>query len=419
MSFRYSICSLIISLSSFYLHAEEIVETREYISQRTVDLARQNNAFAFNLYRNLNDVKGNLCFSPYSISSALVMVYNGAKEETETEMGEVLRFTASKGSVNEAFSVLNRYFSRASKEGLKDFRLDIANSLWIQTGVQVLPEFIDELGKYFRTSLRRVDFFKQREIARQEINGYVKEKTMGKITNLLQPDEITQFTKMVLISAIYLKNRWQTPFEPSSTSNEPFFVAYGKTVLAQTMKATLSLLYTQTEDFSAIELPYFRPKEHLPDCRFLILLPNANHSLDEIENRMNGEILRDLIARLERQEISLFLPKFSFTKSFRLKDVLIKMGMPSAFSANANFEGINGAKDLQIGQVAHKAFIEVDENGTEAAAATAVTMNLKAIYQPKEPMVFKVDHPFMFVIYEKASQSILFLGRVANPLESF
>ncbi len=390
----------------------------EFISEQTLNLANSNNEFAFNLYNNLEKEPGNICFSPFSISSALAMVYNGARDETKTEMAEVLKFSKFSNSMNESFSVLNRFFAKTSHESVADLHVDIVNSLWIQSGFQIQPQFLDEIAKYFKVSVQRVDFLRQREIARRDMNYYVKEKTKGKITDLVQPNDLLESTKLVLLSSLYMKAKWKRPFDKHLTKMAPFFVSPEKTIQAEMMQETGSYrYYKSSEKFAAIEIPYIHLDDNLPDLHFLVLLPDDHFGMNELEKKMNTETFKNILSHLESEQIALFLPKFTFTMRFSLKNTLINMGMKSAFNNAADFSGITGKKDLQIGEVSHKVFIAVDENGTEAAAATAVSMNMTAIFRPKEPYKFLADHPFLFLIFEKLTGTILFYGRVVNPVE--
>lgn len=395
-----------------------ILSGDEFISEQTLSLANSNNEFAFNLYKNLENTPGNICFSPFSISSALAMVYNGAKDETKDQMAEVLKFSKFSNNLNESFSVLNRFFAKPSHEALTDLQLDIVNSLWIQSGFQIQPQFLDDMARYFKVAVQRVDFLRQREIARRDMNYFVKEKTRGKITDLVQPNDLLESTKLVLLSSLYMKAKWKKPFNKHQTKTDSFFVSPDKTIEVEMMKDTENYRYYKSADkFAAVEIPYIHPEEHLPDLNFLILLPEDRFGIHELEKKMSTETLKDILAHLESEQMTLYLPKFSFTMRFSLKNTLIKMGMKSAFDSSADFSGITGTKDLQIGEVSHKVYIAVDENGTEAAAATAVSMNMKAMLQPKELLNFRVDHPFLFIIYEKMTGSILFYGRVVNPVE--
>lgn len=402
---------LVVLLAFSNLYGQPSDSSKKHISKQTLNLSQSNNEFAFDLYQNLEKDK-NIFFSPYSISSALAMVYDGAREETRKEMGKVLHFDSGM-TTNESFFMLNRIMI---EDDLKaEFRLNILNALWIQTGLHVLPQFLDEMSRYFKTSVRQVDFQKHPLAARREINFFVKDKTMGKIEELLGPDAITNSTKMLLISTIYMKAKWKHVFDPHASEMQPFYLKEGDVISSLMMHQKTFFPYFQAEHFAAVELPYVLPKDGSPDFRFVVILPNERFGLNQLESKMSEEVFNNLLLSLESEEVDLFLPKFRFVKNLNLKETLTQMGMGKAFGPEANFEGINGLKNLMLGQVLHKAFISVDETGTEAAAATAVTMNTKAFLPIKEPVKFVADHPFMFIIYEKSSSQILFIGRISNP----
>ncbi len=388
-------------------------DLKKIVSNQTLTLSQGNNAFAFDLYLNLDQDK-NLFFSPYNISLALSMVYDGARNDTRKEMEKVLHFDQSLLTLNESFSMLNRIFETPTIP-VDGFNLNIVSSLWIQSGVQILPQFLDDMARYFKATPRRADFQKHPDAARREINYFVKDKTMGKIEELVGASDIDSSTKMMIISTIYMKARWKNVFDSKNTEITPFFIGEDNKISVDMMNQKTFFAYYQTTDFAAIELPYIHLNENYPDLNLVIILPHENFGLSKIEKTMNAANFKQILDGFENEEINLFLPKFRFTKSLSLKEILTEMGMGKAFSSEANFEGINGKKDLKIGQVLHKAFISVNETGTEAAAATSVSMNLTSFLPKKEPILFKADHPFMFIIYEKSSSQILFLGRISNP----
>jgi len=403
------ICCLFISSIS--------AQSKTAIDENVQKLAQVNNTFAFQLFRNLDHKDANLCFSPYSISSAFAMTYDGARGTTQKEMEHVLGFTSVATTVDSGFSWLNQYLSMTSSDLPTDFRLFIANSLWIQTGKNVLPEFLEQMTKYYKGSLRYVDFVRQSETARNEINNWVKEKTQGKIANLLSPNNLTAATRMVLVSAIYMKARWATLFNKENTTQLPFFSVRNQTMSVPTMTNTAYYPFYHDNEVTVVELPYILPKPTAPQLSMFIILPNDQSGLKSLEQKISADSFNKWRTQMNKERILLFLPKFEITKSFNLNDSLIAMGMVNALGKEADFSGIDGVEDLQIGQVIHKAYISADENGTEAAAATAISMELKSVFNNKEPIMLRVDHPFLFIIYEKASGSILFMGRVVNPLE--
>ena len=388
-------------------------DSKKIVSNQTLTLSQSNNAFAFDLYHNLDEDK-NLFFSPYNISLALSMVYDGARADTRKEMEKVLHFDQSILTLNESFSMLNRIFEKTTTP-VDGFNLNIVSSLWIQASAHIMPQFLDDMARYFKATPRRADFQKHPEAARREINYFVKDKTMGKIEELVGASDIDSSTKMMIISTIYMKARWKNVFDLNKTEIRSFLISEKIQVTSAMMNQKTFFPYYQTTDFSSVELPYFHPNEDLPDLRLVVVLPHENFGLNKIEKTMNAANFKQILDGFESEEIDLFLPKFRFIKSLSLKEILTEMGMGKAFSSEANFEGINGKKDLKIGQVLHKAFISVNETGTEAAAATSVSMNTKAFLQKKEAILFNADHPFMFIIYEKTTSQILFLGRLSNP----
>ena len=378
-------------------------------------VVRDNNTFATQLYALLKKQEGNLFFSPYSISSALAMTYAGASGITQEQMQKVLHFSLPETETLAGFSALQHFFTRRSDVELSP-RLLLANSLWIQSGFSLLPSFLDVMTRNFLAALHEVDFSKHTEDARTEINRWVKEHTEGRISDLLSSNDLQSSTRLVLASAIYMKANWLVPFDEKNTHSGSFF-SPGKTVSVPMMDHTGFFPLYQGDSFAALELPYrSAPGTSSPKLAMLVLLPKEKQGIASFEAELTEPNLAKWITLLKQQRVHILLPKFTFTQSFSLNDALKNLGMGSAFIPNqADFSRMTGSKDLMIGQVVHKAFIAVDENGTEAAAATAVSMNLTAILEPEKPYEFIVDHPFGFVIFEKTTGSILFIGRVSTP----
>lgn len=378
-------------------------------------VVQDNKAFALQLYAQLKKQQGNLIFSPYSISSALAMTYVGASGVTFDEMQRALHFSLGQQETLNAFSKLNRFFTTHTSDSDPNFRLLLANSLWVQSGFSLLPSFVDKISGSFLSVLRSVDFANQTEAARTEINQWVKEHTQGRIVDLLQSRDIKPSTRTVLVSAIYLKASWQTVFESKNTQQAPF-IALDRTSTVSMMDNTSMYSLYKDDSFAMVEIPYKIAGMSSPKLAMLVLLPHDKNEIGSLENQLTDVSLGQWIDSMKRQRVHLLLPKFTFAEGFSLNDVLKQLGMTSAFIPNqADFSKMTGNKDLMIGQVAHKAFIVVDENGTEAAAATSVSMNLTAVYEPELPYEFRADHPFVFVIYEKSTGSILFMGRVMSP----
>jgi serpin B len=368
------------------------------------ELAAGNSAFATDLYQALRrQTSGNLFYSPYSISSALAMTYAGARGETERQMAATLHYTLPQARLHPAFNALDASLTSQGKEDT--FQLHIANALWGQKGFAFLPAFLDTLAENYGAGLRAVDFVNAVVAARQTINAWVSEQTQDKIKDLIKPGALDSSVRLVLTNAIYFKGKWAAPFEKSSTHDGPFTLPDGGTVSVPMMNQTSSFKYAEGEGYQAIELPY-----RDSDAAMLIVLPQTGR-FDDIEAAFSSELVAGITGQLAPRSVRLTMPKFTYESEFQLADVLAQMGMPAAFD-DADFTGMTGQRDLFISQVVHKAFVAVDEEGTEAAAATAVIMRAAAILEGVE---MKVDRPFLFLIRDTRTGSILFVGRVLNP----
>jgi serpin B len=370
-----------------------------------------NNAFAFNLYQVLKQTGGNLFYSPYSISEALAMTYAGARGETEKDMAEALNFTLSQDRLHPAFNSLDLQLKQrgqgaAGKNGT-GFKLDVANAIWGQEGYQFLAQYLDVLAQNYGAGLRIVDFIKQTEQSRVTINQWVSDQTQGKIKDLIPPGVINDMTRLVLTNAIYFNAAWQYPFDEKATSDGQFYLLDGSSVTVPMMKQTESFGYAKGANYEAVELPYSGQ-----ELSMVILLPKAGQ-FDAFENSLDAELVKTIIGQLETNEVSLTMPKFEYESSFGLKQALSTLGMGIAFTSDADFSGMDGNHDLLIQDVLHKAFVSVDEAGTEAAAATGVIVGLTAI--PAQPAQVTIDRPFLFLIRDISTGSIIFVGRVLNP----
>jgi len=371
-------------------------------------LVSDNNAFAFDLYQKLRTENGNLFYSPFSISVALAMTYAGARGDTAAEMAQTMRYTLSQEQLHPAFNKLDLEINSrgkdvAAKEGT-GFSLCVANAIWGQQGKTWLQSFLDTLAANYGAGLRVLDFASEPEKARTTINDWVAEQTQQKIKDLLPPNSVTGVS-MVLTNAIYFKASWLYPFEKSATGDGVFTLLDGSTVTVPMMKQNTFFPYTDGEGYIALSLPYVGNA-----LSMIILMPDKGN-FEYFERLLTADKLSEIKSALTNTDIMLSLPRFEFEDPTPLKDVLKSMGMKLAFSAEADFSGMDGARSLFISGVIHKAFVKVNEEGTEAAAATAVTM-VTGIQDP--PIAVKIDRPFIFLIQDK-SGAILFIGRVVNP----
>jgi serpin B len=368
-----------------------------------------NNKFAIELFAKLQSQQGNLFLSPYSISTALAMTYAGACGTTQEQMAKALQFptpTLSNEQFHNAFGGIIRQLNEAGKKG--GYELVVANALWGQKDYKFLQEFLTLVRTNYDGDLKQVDFVNQTEAARKTINDWVENKTKGKIKELIKPGTLDSMTRLVLTNAIYFKGKWASQFKPDKTQDAPFTLLGGEKVNVPMMNQTSNFGYTETDTAQVLEMPYVNN-----DLSMVVLLPKKLDGVNELEKEMTSETIAGWLAKLHKREVQVWLPRFKLTCEFELAKVLGSMGMPDAFCAKADFSGMTGNKELFISAVVHKAYVEVNEEGTEAAAATGVAMKLTSV--PLPPPVFKADHPFVFLIRDNHTGSILFLGRTANP----
>ncbi|MEW6241104.1 MAG: serpin family protein [Chloroflexota bacterium] len=370
-------------------------------------LTRGNNAFALDLYRQLRKADGNLFLSPFSISTALAMTCAGARRETESQMARVLRFEQTDESLHAAFAVLQAKLAEAETQG--GIQLKVANSLWSQKGYRFLAEFVALIQTHYGVTITPVDY-RDAGNARQIVNAWVEEKTEKKITGLIPPGVFNALTRLTLVNAIYFKGNWADKFDPKMTRRGDFWSPQGK-VYASMMSRTDDYNYADTGSLQILELPYMANA-----LSMLIMLPREKDGWAELEEQLTPAYLEQAAARLRQQQVFVSLPKFKAEAAFQLNEALIEMGMTDAFDVNrANFAGMDGnEKGLFISAALHKAFIDVNEEGSEAAAATAVVMQFRGA-PLKQPPTFRADHPFLFFIRENETGSILFVGRLLKP----
>ncbi len=374
-------------------------------------LSASNGRFAIDLYEQLAAAgEGNLFFSPYSITSALAMTWAGARGETASEMARVLHFSGTPETIHSAMHDFRVGLeATASKDSID---LSVANCLWGDRSHTFLPDFLSLTESAYGAGLEKVDFAGDAEGSRNTINRWVEDRTRGRITDLLAPGSVTGATRLVLTNAIYFKGRWNEPFQKDLTKDAPFHVTRSKDVTAPMMHAMTKARYAKAGEAGLLLLPY--QGEHLS---MAILLPDRTDGLAAIESGITWEKLDGWINDASSREVQLSLPRFRTTSSFSLGETLEKMGMPSAFDpGKADFSGTDGKRDLCISLVVHKAFVEVTEEGTEAAAATGAVEMLTSVREVPKPVTFIVDHPFLFLIRDNATGTILFMGRITNPL---
>lgn len=370
-----------------------------------------NNAFALDLYRSVRAGEDNLVFSPFSISIALAMTYAGARGETESQMAQALHFDLPQGRLHPAFNALDLDLAQgpeARSEDREPLQLNVANAVWAEQTYPFSQEYLDTLAANYGAGVLLADFINAAESARQEINAWVSERTNDRIRDLIPEGLITHLTRMVLVNAIYFKADWLAPFEPDSTVDMPFHLLDGSEVDAPTMNQGMYIPYAQGDGWQAIELPYVGETAAMD-----IIVPDEGR-FEEIESGLDLETVSAMWAGLQPTPVQLALPKFEFTSEFALEEQLKTLGMTDAFDPDrADFTGMADARELYISNVVHQAFVAVDEEGTEAAAATAVIVGVTSA--PMFDVTLTIDRPFIFLIRDLSTGQILFMGRVTNP----
>ncbi len=375
------------------------------------DLVGGNTAFAFNLYQALRTEKdGNLFYSPYSISLALAMAYAGARGETERQMADSLHFGLPQERLHLAFSALAQELDRRG-EGAggmdgQGFRLNVVNALWGQEDYRFLSDFLDLLAASYGAEMRRLDFARE-EKARRAINDWVSQQTEGRIQQLIARGTLDPMTRLVLTNAVYFNAAWARQFDPRATRDGTFHLLAGSSVLVPMMHQQASLAYAEGVDYQAVELPYAGY-----ELAMVILLP-AQGQFESFENALDAGRVQAILESLAGRQVALTFPRFDVESGFRLGTALAAMGMPLAFTLQADFSGMTPEGGLFISDVIHRATISVDEAGTEAAAATAVVMPPSAM--PANPVTVAIDRPFLFLIRDLQIGTVLFVGRVVDP----
>jgi serpin B len=374
-----------------------------------------NNSFALDIYQSLHSESGNLILSPFSMSLALAMTYAGARGDTASQMEDVLHFTQGQEKTHTAFNALDLALESDPINLDKDqepLKLNIANGVWAEQTYGFLPEYLDTIALNYGAGIHLADFVNNFEQERKGINDWVSDKTEDRINDLLPDGSVSGDTRMVLVNAIYFKADWLNQFEADSTYDAAFHLLDGTEITTPTMNDhRFGIPYMEANGYKAIELAYAGETAAMD-----IILPDEGN-FEAFEASFNKDVYDEIINGMQPSDsISISLPKFEFTKDFGLAGVLTDMGMTDAFDRNAaDFSGMTGKKDLFISDVIHKAFVAVDEEGTEAAAATAVIMETAGAMMPDASFI--ADRPFLFIIRDTVSGQILFIGRVLNPAE--
>lgn len=372
-------------------------------------IAQNNNDFAFDLYKEIaQNEKGNLFFSPFSISTALAMTYAGAGELTEAEMAKTLHFPPNTEGFHLAYG---DYLNLLEKNAGGNIKWSVANRLWGEKDYALKKDFINLNKRAYDSPLEKMNFIGQPEDCRITINDWVADKTEQRIQNLLVEGTVTTDTRLILTNAVYFKGDWLYKFDKKNTKDRKFKKADGSSKKTPFMNFTGAFNYSATEKYQIIKLPYKGEKQSM-----VVVLPNETEWLPEVEASINSAAFEPLFYDY-LPEVILSLPKFKLTLPLSLNTPLKNLGMNEAFTSQANFSKMTASNNLAISEVVHKAFVEIDEEGTEAAAATAVVVVLTStVVTEIKPIEFKADHPFLFYIIDDETRAILFMGRVMEPI---
>jgi serpin B len=387
----------------------DIPPTYDVIEKSMNQFVDSSNEFTFEMFKELIEKNENIFFSPYSISTALGMAYEGARGQTATEMANVLDFPDDQQT---RWEMMKSVQSSLNKDDTS-YELSTANAYWLTEDGKLKSEYKNAIEDYYLASGQQLDFAGDPKGAVDTINNWVEKETNEKIKDILSSDDIDALTYLILTNAIYFKSDWKYQFDTEATEPKDFTLANNDVIEVDTMNMcdeSKKLNYAGNSVVQILQLPY---KDE--ELSMFILLPKEN-DISTLEAKLDANYFSNLKDKMSSEWIDLYLPKFKMELKFKLKEKLYKMGMPTAFSTGADFSGITSDADLYIDQVIHQSFVEVDEEGTEAAAATAVVVQTTSIGSPTpKPITFRADHPFIFLIQHKDSGQILFMGKVENP----
>lgn len=369
-----------------------------------ISVRADDGSFALNLYRRLAAAEGNVAFSPHSISTALGMAFKGARGDTAAAMAEALDVPGDPSEYDAQMTALIKSLREISSFGGP--RMQISNRMWPQEGFYIREAYENALQNVFDADVQPVDFKADAEAARQMINQWVALATVNRIRELLPSGVLNSLTRLVLTNTIWFKGKWALAFKAEETQ-EASFHAGTAPVKVPMMKQSGDFLYADAASFQALEMPYIGDR-----VAMLVLLPRERNGIGDLEQKLDGTLLKQCIENLKKTKVDVSIPRFTAQQNANLTKILSAMGMGIAFTGDADFSGITGARELHISAVVHEAVVEVNEEGTEAAAATAVVVARTSFQRTP---VFRADHPFIYIIRDRQTGTILFMGRFAKP----
>lgn len=368
-------------------------------------IVREGNALALQLYSLLKVEKENTVFSPYGIYESMALPYAGAQGATESQMSRLLRFKMAKSFVNAAYRSLEGRFNIQSS-------YNHMSGIWLQKGA-INPPYRETVEKDYGAALRLVDYVARPEGVRLEMNNWMREKTQGRIAEIVPPQELVSTARMVVLSGAYVKGRWAQTFDLRQTKQAPFFFDRYTTSTVPTMFATGEYNHLEDEHFSLIELPYESKRNEATKLSLLIFLPHDTYGLDRVEKSLNLENMEKWLATMEKKWVVLSLPRFRLADSFSLANTFKSMGLTSPFKPDADFSGIREGGELSLSNVYHKASFSADEWGSEGGISLEGAPGPQGAAQ--RAVGFTVNQPFMFMVIDRETNAILMMGRVLSP----
>lgn len=396
---------------------EEIKEappTKEMLASFMQATVQGNNTFAFDLYRLLKNTGGNFCFSPYAISSAVALPFSGARGVTQSDMRIAMHYLNQVNQVLGVFATFDKLYTTPWYLGSNESRLFLGNSLWLSRSIQLLPSFLESLPNLYRGAVKQVDFLRNPEAARGTINQYVKEKTQGRVPAQVDKGDVTQATQMAIVSSMFMKGVWETPFNPQFSKEAPFFIDVKNTGSAEMMLTSGRFRIYQTDEFMLLELPFRPDYRGVPHLALMILLPTKNFALASLEEKFYVENWNSWVSRLKEEGVVVMIPSFKILQSFNLTEALGVLGMRFAYSSQADFSGISN-NQMQLSSVLHAVQFGVDEKGSEAISANPISIHQQSNLSEQQARAFNANHPFSFAVMDKTNNMIILMGRFIKP----
>lgn len=375
-----------------------------------------NTDFAFDLYRKMElGSEGNFLFSPYAISAAMAMVFNGVDGVTQTQMVKGMRFKSRLWYINDAFNWLSERYAYRPLETGSDILLSMSNALWLQRGISLKPEFQGMVEAFYLSPIRFSNFSLYPGVARSDINTWIRERTKGRISQLFEPKDLPKTTRMLLLSVTYLRAKWANQFDPRVTRGVPFFPYPGKTIIVPTMVKTSVFSYLDNPDFSMIEIPYSTRRSGEKKLSMLILLPKETFGLKNVMEKFTGETLQTMWNLMTPRRVILSLPKFTLNETYSMNGVLSGIGMGSLFAPGANLSLMTDDVSLFLDTLYHRAMVSNDEAGSDAGTPYEVALPPLSSSALANPALFTADHPFLMMIVDTDARAVLFMGKVGMP----